>query len=71
MKKRVSLYLLTAMLFGLCACGQVSQPEKATCGHEAYTDLITRLETKDYDGARALIDAMEGSTEPVSSAEIP
>lgn len=71
MKKKMTLCLLTAMLLGLCGCGQAPQPEEATCGHEAYSDLIARLETKDYDGARALIDAMEGSTEPAPSAEIP
>lgn len=62
MKKWICLSLVFSLLAGLCACGQAQQPGNTPCGHEAYSGLIACLEAGDYDGARSLIDAMEGST---------
>lgn len=64
MKKRLSICLVIALLSTLCACGEAKKPEEAACGHEAYADLIARLEAKDFAGARSIIDIMEGRGTP-------
>lgn len=60
MKKRLFVGLLMVLLCALSACGAQKQPEEISCGHEAYKDLIALLERKDFDGARTLIDILEG-----------
>jgi len=70
MKKMMSVCLIFAMLFALCACGQAKPSEATACGHEAYSDLIARLEAKDFDGARSLIDTMEGHEVPEATIPI-
>lgn len=71
MKKILTLCMAAALIFTLCACG-AQQNTEAECGHEAYSDLFARLEAGDYDGARSLIDAMEGhpKTETVPPAQV-
>lgn len=73
MKKRLSICLVIVLLCTLCACGASKQPEETSCGHEAYSDLLARLEAGDYDGARILIDAMEKWAQPAQTQipEIP
>lgn len=68
MRKRISLCLVLVLIFSLYACSQKQQTETAACGHEAYAGVIARLEAGDYDGARYLIDSMEGREAPVESA---
>ena len=67
MKKKLTVCLLAALMLLLCACGQATQPETVSCGHEAYSDLIARLEAGDYNGARSLIDTMEGRQIPAET----
>ena len=57
MKKSLTICMIAAMLLLLCACGAGTEP-KAT--QSPYADVIARLEAGDYDGARSLIDIMEG-----------
>ena len=73
MKKRLSICLVIALLCNLCACGTANQPEEASCGHEDYSDLIARLEARDFDGARSIIDILEGRETPAAtgSEEVP
>ena len=67
MKKKLSVCMVFLLLCALCACGTAKQPEAAACGHEAYSDLIARLEAKDFDGARSIIDILEGREIPVAT----
>lgn len=67
MKKRLSICLVITLLCTLCACGTAKQPEEPSCGHEPYSDLIARLEAKDFDGARSIIDILEGRETPVAT----
>lgn len=67
MKKKLSICLLIALLCTLCACGTAKQPETTACGHEAYADLIARLEAKDFDGARSIIDILENREIPAAT----
>jgi len=71
MKKIMSVCLIFGLVVSLCACASGQEPAEAACGHEAYSDLIARLEAKDFDGARSLIDAMEGptATEPSATSQ--
>lgn len=59
--------LLLAVCLVLVGCGAAPAAE-VSCGHEAYQVLIDALEQKDYDAARAIIDAMEGKAEPIETA---
>ncbi len=68
MKKKLSVCLIAAVMLLLCGCHQAQQPEADSCGHEAYSDLIARLEAKDYDGARSVIDILEGRETPAETA---
>lgn len=75
MKKRLSICLVIVLLCTLCACGASKQPEETSCGHEAYSDLIARLEAKDFDGARSIIDILESrdipaATEPEKAPDV-
>ena len=67
MKKKLSISLVIVLLCTLCACGTAKQPEPTVCGHEAYLDLIARLEAKDFDGARSIIDILEGRGIPAAT----
>lgn len=67
MKKIISVCLILAVLFSLCACASEQKPAEVPCGHEAYSDLIARLEAKDFDGARSIIDILEGRETPVET----
>lgn len=69
MKKRICICLVIGLLCSLWGCSRAQQPEEVSCGHEPYSQLISRLEAGDYAGARSLIDAMEGTAEPVQSAQ--
>ena len=63
--KRMRIFCLTAaLLMLLCACGAGTQSEETQSPYDA---LISRLEAGDYDGARAMIDAMEGQTAPAET----
>ncbi len=71
MKKTIALLLAAMLMFTFCACGssepipkpgenstaevEVQEVEKIP---EKYAGLIERIETGDYDGAVAMIDAM-------------
>lgn len=68
MKKKLSICVIVAVMLLLCACGQAQQPEANSCGHEAYSDLIARLEAKDYDAARSIIDILEGQENSAETA---
>ena len=52
--------MIAAVMLLLCGCHQAQQPQADFCGHEAYSDLIARLEAKDYEAARSIIDILEG-----------
>lgn len=67
MKKRLSICMVIVLLCALCACSAAKQPEETSCGHEAYADLIARLEAKDFDGARSIIAVLEGREAPVAT----
>lgn len=64
MKKiRVACLMLTLLML-LCACSTGTQPEETRA---PYAGVIDRLEAGDYDGAREMIDAMEGQTVPAEA----
>ena len=64
MKRMRVFCLLTALLMLLCACGAGAAPEET---QSPYAGLIDRPEAGDYDGARAMINAMEGQTVPAET----
>lgn len=62
MKKGKLLCFLTVLVLVLCACSAGAEPGESP---SPYDGLIAALEAGDYDGARAMIDAME--TQPVQT----
>ena len=64
MKRIMTVCVVLAMVFGMCACSAQSAPEPTV---SAYADVIARLEDGDFDGARSLIDAMEGGEVPLET----
>ena len=62
MKKHIVLSVILAGILLMSACGTQKKMEPVLCGHEAYADLIARLEAGDYDGARSLINTIEGKS---------
>ena len=64
MKRMRVFCLMLALLMLLCACGAGTKPEETQSPYDA---LISRLEAGDYDGARAMIDAMEGQIAPAET----
>lgn len=70
MKKIMSVCLIFGLVVSLCACASGQEPAKAACGHEAYSDLIARLEAKDFDGARSIIDILERQENPVATVMV-
>ena len=64
MKKSMTLCVAAVMLLALCACGARTEPETV---RSPYDGLIACLEAGDYDGARAMIDAMEKNKEPLET----
>lgn len=70
MKKIMSVCLIFGLVVSLCACASGQEPVEAACGHEAYSDLIARLEAKDFDGARSIIDILEGQENPVATVMV-
>lgn len=67
MRKFQLLCLLTAFLMLLCACGTGTRPEETW---SSYAGVIDRLEAGDYDGARAMIDAMEEQMVPAETERV-
>ena len=70
MKKMMCLCLALVLLCSLWGCSQAQQPETASCGHEAYADLIARLEAKDYAGAHGLINDMAGGSAAAETVSV-
>ena len=78
MKKIMTVCFAVIMLLQLCACGSQAEPEET---ESPYADVIARLEAGDYDGARSLIDIMEGvgqteetalpQTQPTAESTLP
>jgi len=60
MKKNRMVCLLLALMMLLYACGSRKSAEGTRPTEGKYQDLIKKLDAGDYDGARALIDEMEG-----------
>ena len=70
MKKLLILCITMIMVCLFCACGMEAEQESTI---SLYADVIARLEAGDYDGARSLIDIMEGKQISVEteSTELP
>lgn len=63
MRRFIAFVLTTVLLFTLCACGRTAPvkegPSEKEILYDKYENLITQLESEDYDGARAIIDEMQ------------
>lgn len=75
MKKHVTLLCTVLMSLFLAACASESESQTVSCGHEQYVHLIQCLEASDFDGARRIIDSMEGdvssATQSTEAQEVP
>ena len=77
MKRAVLAILILSLCLGLCACGQPQVIEKEVekiveVVPEKYQDLFNALEAEDYNGAHAIITAMEPEPEtpPIKEVKI-
>lgn len=71
MKKTISLLCCLMLVMSLSGCGEKTEAPVVQPPQQKYPQIVERLDAGDYDGARALIDAMEGisATEPVSETQ--
>lgn len=69
MKKINSVVFAALLLLSLCACGSREAAVPTQSMQAEYQQIMDKLEAADYDGARALIDTMEGTTAATQSAE--